>query len=534
MRRGLAALETWLGTRGGRVALLAIAIAVYELESLAAPLAPGRDLTNYLHFYLQLGDSHPPFLLTMLYREPVAPVLLGSALDLGGRPLAEACMAALFAGSILAWSETAAVFGRRARLLTAVGLLVFPGYGILFHEYSSDAVFAAAFAGWAFLVSRAALRPTALRFAAVGAGIGALTLVRPGNESLLLFAVVPLLMGRSWRERAASFVAFLASAGVVLGAWSIYNGVRYDVYAVSRGGNAYLPFFRAFVADHIVSPSNGSASKQLARAVARRLLPLQPYRAYGITLHDFFAHGSARMHEDLIHLSDQVFGWDSNYGKLQAAGFEAIEAHPSEYASGVASTIWDELWYPLFSTAGQGSGVRGTGGGGGAKEATGRVGRSVLPRPSEGEPIPASHYANNTTTPDSQIATVWISPTAHHVVYPSAAEQRRYRQLLRDTERLESPLLGHGPNSTLQHRLNQVSKWYPRLVLLLLVGLAGFLVRRPRHALLVLSLAYAALTVISFTALGNFAVTEFAVPVAPAFVLLAVAGLVGRRSAALP
>ena len=515
-------LAAWLSTWPGRAVLFAAAVGAYAVEDVASPLRPGRDLSNYLHYYLQLGESHPPLLLTMLYREPVAPLLLGGSLDLGGRPLAEVCMAVLFGASIVAWTSVASTFGPRAGLFTAVALIVYPGYGILFHEYASDAVFAAAFAGWAVLVARAALRPTAGRFALVGLGVAVLTLVRPGNEVLLVFALFAFLAGSDWRQGIRSFGAFLLAAAVVLGGWAGYNGVRYGVYAVSRGGNAYIPFFRAFVTDHIVSPDNGPASRELARAVATRLLPLQPYRAYGITLHEFFAQGSVRMHEDLIHLSDLTWGWSSNYTKLRDAGLEAIERHPATYASGVASTVWDELWYPLFAAVGATPPApRGTG------SKPGRQHR--LPVPTEGEPIPASHYSNNTTTPDGRIHEVWTSPTAHHIVYPTAREQRSYEELRARTARLEAPIVDNRGNATLKLRLDQASKWYPRLAIWLVVGLLTLAFRRPRHARLALALAASGLVVIVFTALGIFEVIEFSIPAAPAFVVLAAAGLFGDR-----
>jgi hypothetical protein len=316
---------------------------------------------------------------------------------------------------------------------------------------------------------------------------------------------------------------------VLLGSWAVYNGLRYGDYAVSRGGNAYVPFFRTFVADHIVSPRNGPASRQLAQAMERHLLPEQPYRAYGITLHDFFARGSIRMHEDLIVLSDRVWGWDSNYSKLRAVAFEAIESHLTAYARGVSSTVWDELWYPLFARGATAAPATTEPKGSGSRQETVRVHGRNLPRPTEGEPIPASHSTNNTTTPDGRIHDVWTSASAHHVVFPTAREQRRYEQLLAETASLQAPLTGHGANGTLRLRLDQASKWYPRLALWLIVGLIALLIRRPRHARLALALTFAALVVVVFTALAIFAVTEFAIPVAPAFVLLAAAGLFGER-----
>ncbi len=42
------------------------------------------------------------------------------------------------------------------------------------------------------------------------------------------------------------------------------------------------------------------------------------------------------MHEDLYILSDQVFGWDSDYRVLREAGVEAVRAHPGDLRLGRA------------------------------------------------------------------------------------------------------------------------------------------------------------------------------------------------------
>ena len=64
-------------------------------------------------------------------------------------------MAVLYAGSIVAWAAAARAFGTRAALLVALALLVYPAYGLMFHEISSEPIFAAGFALWAYLVVRA-------------------------------------------------------------------------------------------------------------------------------------------------------------------------------------------------------------------------------------------------------------------------------------------------------------------------------------------------------------------------------------------
>jgi CHASE2 domain-containing sensor protein len=65
----------------------------------------------------------------------------------------------------------------------------------------------------------------------------------------------------------------------------------------------------------------------------------------------------------------------------------------------------------------------------------------------------------------------------------------------------------------------------------LLVGLVAVAIRRPRGSLVALALAAAALLVLLLDAAAVYAVAEFAVPVVPAFVVLAAVGLVGRRDA---
>ena len=64
-------------------------------------------------------------------------------------------MGLLYALSVLAWFAVARRIGLAVGLVTTAALLVYPGYVILFHRLSSDALFAAGFALLAYLVSRA-------------------------------------------------------------------------------------------------------------------------------------------------------------------------------------------------------------------------------------------------------------------------------------------------------------------------------------------------------------------------------------------
>ena len=530
VRRAAAVAET----RRGVGIVFAAALLFWWLEALIIPLGPGRDFGTYLGGYLQLFHGHPIDLGYLLGRTPIATVVVGGLLDLWNGALAEPVMSLLYAGSIVAWFLAARTFGARAALLTVVVLVAYPGYGILFHELSSDSVVAAAFAGWALLTVRVMTAPSARGFALVGAGVGVLALIRPANQILLVLVLLPLVAMRgSWRPRVIGAVAFVVPAVALMGAWTLHNGLRYDNYTLARGGNATVPFYRAFVKDKIVEPSNGPASRELARAVQRDLLTKEPYRSYGIDLNRFFSEASSRMQEDLVALSDRTKGWKSNHRWLRDVGVEAVRAHPGTYARGVTKTLWGMLTQSLFRSPSPppdsgGSSSSGSAGTGNAEGATVVINGRTLPKPTEGEAIPAAHEGG-VATPDGSIYTVWTSPSEHHLVFVHPGDEQRYIALHSRMNELQANLPNRGGSPTLAHRLNQISRWFFPPLFWLVLGLVGLLVRRPSRVLALAVPSVAGLVVIFLSSLGLPAEPHYSVPVAPAFVLLAAGALLGPR-----
>ncbi len=522
LARALAWLERLASRPLGAVVLFALALAVYAVRAIGWPLIGGRDLDEYLYAYIQFLDWHPLLPWSMLFRTPVTPIVAGASLDVAGGFFAEPLMAVLFAGSVVAWAAAARAFGARAALLVAAALLVYPAYGLMFHELSSEPVFAAAFAGWALLVTRAAQRPSIRRFALVGLGVALLALIRPGNAVLLAFLVFPFVLPGAWRDRATWAGAFVAAAILPLAAWAVLNGVRFGDYTLARGGNAVVPFYRAFITDRIVAPDNGPASRRLADAVERHLLTRDPYKSYGVTLHEVFSSGSFRIHEDLYVLSDEVFGWDSNYSVLRKAGVEAVRAHPGAYASGVAETVWQQLSKSYFRTPPAGK-----------AKATPPTEANGLPAPTEGEPIPAGQNLW-ILRPDDSIRDVWTSATHHHFVFRDPSQKPRFDKIVRESDALFAALPDRRPNRWLLLRFNQLSRWFPRPVLWIVLGLVALLLRRPRGWRTLTAISVSALLVIVLNALGLFADPRFALPVAPAFVFFGACALLGARTAAVP
>ena len=531
------------GTRRGAIALVVLALVVYAIESIGWPLAPGRDLGAYILYYAGMWDWDAVYPWAMLTRTPVGSLVVGGMLDLGNALLVEIVAALMFAGSILTWAVAARTFGRAPALVVGLGLVFYPGYGIVFHDWTIDAPMAALFAAWTLLLLRTCLRPTWFRLALVGAGIALLVLTRPVNQVLLIAALVPLLLRAPWPLRLARTIV---TAGVVLAlvaGWSVLNLVRYDDLTVARGGGASLPLFRAFVTDRIVEPENGPASRRLAAAVSSQLLPMEPYRSYGIDLDEFFASGSARIHEDLIGLSDREWGWDSDYAVLADVGREAVRAHPATFARGVAASYWEVLSQPLF--AGR-EAVADTAPApsqdaalttvesqppAAAEPSAPVAAKAPLPVPSEGEPIPSEYQNAQNSTPDGRIRDVWTSPTEHHVVFRDSEDATRAGAIERKLNELVG-VFGDRPWSPwVGLQLDRSSKVYPPPWLLVLVGGLALVVRRPARAALLALPAVLALLVLFVTVLAVYGVPYYTVPLAPAFLLLAAGAVLGERSA---
>jgi hypothetical protein len=501
--------------------VLGLGLVVFALRSVALPVLPGRDFGTYLSYYAQMWEWDSVTPMTMLYRTPLSPLLVGGALDVAGGWGLQLVMAVAFASSVLVWTHVALVFGPRAALLTATALLVYPGFGFLFHLPASEPVAALTFALWGLALARAWVEPSPGRFALVGLATAATALTRPAFQLLVLVAALPLLVGGSWRTRFSSAATCAGIAVAILGSWAVLNGLRYDDTTVARGTQAFLPFYRAYTTDHIVSPENGPASRELARVVERELLPREPYRSYGVTLQDFFERGSPRMFEDVVGLTDRRWGWDSDYGQMRAVALEAVRAHPATYVRGVARTIFDELWSPLYVELPERAPSR---------SLAASVQPPGLPTPSEDELIPSARQGFFATTPDRSITEVWTSATAHRLVFATPELKERYGRAGAKVGEIQETVPPYEGSEWLTLQLSRSSRMFPPPLLWLGFGLLALDVRRPARSGLAISLAAAALLVVGVQALAIYAIVEFAVPVAPALIVLASAGLVGARS----
>jgi hypothetical protein len=495
-----------------------VALAVHAIGAAAFPLAAGRDLGTYIRASFELRQVEIVLPQALLMRAPVTGVVAEGLLALGPF-VAEAAMGLLYALSVLCWWRVGRRLGAGVGIALAALLLAYPGYGLLFHRLSSDALYAAAFALAALLTARLVEERTPGRAVAVGGSLALLVLVRPVSQILILLVPLVLLGRGSWRPRLGALAALVAAAVVPLAVWAGHNAVRADDLTVVRGAGHGLPLYRAFVVDRIVDPANGEASRELARAVEDDLLPREPYRGYDIDLDMFFGSGSARMHEDLIGLADRTWGWDDDYAHLARAGREAVSAEPGTYARGVVRDSWRLLWWPVFLSVDSGE----------AGVERRPAAASRLPEPSEGQPIPSASVSAFISTPDGRFREVWTSPTAHEIVADDPSDAAHLDRMNRRVNAAFDGFPDRAGSTWLAEWVNRASRWFPRPAVWLVLGACAFALRRPRGTGTPLVLTAAALLVVLGTSLAVPAAAEYSTPVAPAFLLLAATGLLAAR-----
>jgi hypothetical protein len=503
----------------GAALLVLAALASYAVQALAWPLQRGRDSWDYWLWFLQLADRDPPFTALQVFRTPIAPLVTGIPMWAGGARLTEVAFACMYALSLLGWAWAVAPISRRASLATALVLLVTPTYAGLFHDVSSDPVFAFIVAWWAGAVVRAWATGTNRWLIAVGGGVALMTLCRPASQVALLACVlVPLVARKGGRRVAAGVAVALAAAVVPLGAWAVHNVVRYDDFTVARGSKAWVPFFKAAGA---VDPANGKASRRLADAVQRDVLTLPPYASRGVDVRTYF-HGAGNLEViRMIALSDADFGWDTDYQVLFDASVEAIRADPGWYVRSVARTFWDFL-SQRYAPA--------------PRERPVPIPAQPAELTIDGKPFPAPI----TVSPLVQAVRygfVWC-PTddLERCVVPDAlaalgdaGEARRYDELVDTVRDWNAQLPIRDSNAWLASKGGTASVRWPRPILWIAVALVALAVRRPRGTAPVLVLMGVAAVILFVHALSQAPQSEFELPFVPVWIAAAFVGLLAPR-----
>jgi hypothetical protein len=496
-----------LAARRGALVVLLLSCVVYGVGGIAWPLTSGRDGATYILYYGDIWSSRPVYPELMLFRTPGAPLFFGTLLQVGGSALVEAVMGIGYALSILAYVAVARTFGKWCAVATAVALLLYPPYVGLSHQVSSDSLFALVFALWAFAAIQTARAPSLRRFLLLGAGMAILVLVRPDAQVFIAASAVPLLLRHSWRIRIGWSLAYMGAALSLLVAWAGYNDARYGDFTVARGGPANLPAYRVFVIDKLVSPDNGPASRAFANVVRRDLLGVWPYRQERVTVQHFFKSMNFNYWNDLVVLSDEHWGWSSDYKELRTVALEGARAHPKLYIS----SVLQDLRY-LFKSAYQEP-------------------ASVPPKNDSSKP---AKHERATRTPRYPPYRLWWLQTNpdNRIRFTATGWQWRYpsdavhaQRLTARTQALLRDVPDRAGSAAFASFLNGLSRFYPRMVLFVIVGFLALVLRRPRGVAALSMITVVALTTLVVVVAGLPPVLEYRLPFDPLFVLFGIVSL---------
>jgi hypothetical protein len=501
----------------GTVILGIISLATYAFQSLAWPLFLGRDAWSYLYYYLDMWSNNPVYYYVMLRRTPVAPLLFGTALSLGGVFFTEVLLAVFYCASILGIYYIGSQFDQKLGVLLALLVNFYPAYGQRFHAIETESPSAIILIFLCVLLYNALHAPKKWKFALLGFITALLTLTRPDHIVFMALAAFPLIFPfrkLQFKENFRYSLFFLIVALPLLLLWGTYNYVRYDSFTISRGADAHIPFQRAFEFAHTVKAENGPASADLVNVVEKELLTKEPYKSYGIDAATFFSQGTERMFYDLPGLSDLHYGWKTDYAQLKKVGIEAVIAQPIPF---IWSYIKSAGVMMLYNST-QPASTNDTG-----KDSQAQIGPNGLPVLTEGDLIPRSYYLYIYSAPDAKSLPDPNSMT-FNILDPKIRKQTE--EIEQKLNNYRSAIPNRVGSEKIASALNFLTVIFPPAIFWLVIGIAGLIINRSQDKLILASLCGLSLIVVLYPILGINPVPIMRTRFDPLFMLF---GLIGCK-----
>jgi hypothetical protein len=292
------------------------------------PLREGRDMATYFLWFRDLFEIEPEFPLLMLFRTPLTPLFYGSCFEFLNETGIKLVVAVCYAGGLTSVFAVLREFSSLAawtfNVLLGANLWLFRW----FNAVGSETLQTVLLCLW-FSCTFFAMRSPKIRvWAGIAILVFLLVLNRPGNQTFVLCFLLPLFVANAClRHRLMLSGAFLIAYSTVHIAFCTFNYLRYGEFCVAKLGDAHLPFYRLFVQEHLISPDNGPASRQLAQFVDAKILTNPVYAQYEITQDIFFGCSTQRMFNSLIY-AVQKDGSGSDFALLRQAGMESIWSDP--------------------------------------------------------------------------------------------------------------------------------------------------------------------------------------------------------------
>ncbi len=333
------------------LAVAVVALIWYAAMSLCFPLAEGRDAWTYWAYFRDMFRADPEYPLLMLFRTPGTPIFYGFSFWLGGLTGAKIAAASGYVVISLAVYSILASYRRWLGVLGVALLFLNLRFFERYNSVGSETLQSILMAIWAWVLFEA-MRRGGWK---LGVGLGVTTFMllmnRPANQLLIPMCLLPLA---GWFLPSAVPSAAEPKRGLALGKctavallisvslgglYAFSNFLRYDHFCIAGLSGAHIPFYRLFIQQRLISPSNGPRSKELAELVRDSVLNDPVFLKYGIKERVFFGQATQRMFNALIRFVYAKRGWDHDFRLLKDAGWEAIRANPREgwlgYADGV-------------------------------------------------------------------------------------------------------------------------------------------------------------------------------------------------------
>ena len=205
----------------------------------------------------------------MLFRTPLTPLFYGTCFEFLDETGIELILALSYAGSITCVFAVLHEFSSFAAwildALLGVNLWLFRS----FNAVGSETLQTVLLCLWFCCVFFAMRSTKARAWAGCAVLVALLVLNRPGNRDIraMLSPATSSSQTPPPSRRCMLSCVFLIVYSALHLAFCSFNYLRYGEFCIAKLGDAHLPFYRLFVQEHVISPSNGPASRQLAELV---------------------------------------------------------------------------------------------------------------------------------------------------------------------------------------------------------------------------------------------------------------------------
>ncbi len=339
-----------------------ISLAAYWIHSVAWPLHPGRDWAGYLavwelitngslfqkHSLIDLSGSGP----LISHFPPVTPLVTGFILFMGGPILLEILLSLAFWFVNFATYTITSIWGRSLGIISVIILCLFQPYIHIFHQASSDAIYATLLILFVFLSFR--FLHSQNYKTTILIGLVAFLVYFTRNSGMILFVFWPsilILLGLFGLKKFIKHaVAFSCICAILLSCWATYFFVTVNSFQ-TYFGSAFFAMVKIHTYDQIFYPENGPASKKLSQII-RKNIKEGKYKDVsdirtGRALTDFetFRTAGSRSHILLVEAPRAQYSIEESNRLIKKAVIEAIWAHPRIYLRGLIRNFHENLFF---------------------------------------------------------------------------------------------------------------------------------------------------------------------------------------------